>query len=500
MDNLMAVRQPRVDTRRRTTLRDPFSSLASQPAGPTLRGMALWFCIALAAVTVAALPFANEMGPPIPAFVPIFQTLTASNYLVTAYLIFGHYRGNGSPALLYVGCGSLYTGLAMIAQFLTFPGMILPDRAVFTGGPQTMIWLWVFWHIGPFFGIVVYTISEWLLPDGIMTAGQRRSGWIALVGTLALFAATLAVVTLGHDLLPALERAGQLQRLTSVGPIPLIMTLMGVSLVLFWRSTRFRTVLQVSLGVAFFALMLDAAASIASGSRYAVGWYLGRLNGFVSSAMLLLVYLHEINRAYMATAADAQRLARSNQQLEAEVEKHSAEAITARHDALTGLPGRTLFLELAGTLHQRCAITKRPLAVLFIDLDGFKQVNDILGHARGDEVLVTVARIVESNIRSTDLAGRLGGDEFVVCLAGAPDSLRTTATAVAQRIVDAVGAIGDGVGCSVGVAYCASDALGFDVALARADAAMYDAKRRGKNRVSVGLMPAPMDSSPHGRG
>lgn len=465
-----------------------------------MRGVALWFCVALAAVTLAVLPFADRMGPTIPAFIPIFQTLTASNYLITAYLIFGHYRGDGSPALLYVGCGSLYTGLVMVGQFLSFPGMILPDRAVLTGGPQTMIWLWVFWHIGPFFGIVVYTISESLRPDGTAGPGRRRSAWTALGATLALFAASLAMVTLGHDLLPVLENGGALKQVTSIGPMPLVMSLMGGSLVLFWRITRFRTVLQVSLGVAFFALMLDAAATIASGSRYGVGWYLGRLNGFLSSAMLLMVYLREINRAYMATAADALRLARSNEQLEAAVEKHSAEAITARHDALTGLPGRTLFLELAGNLHRRCAAEKRPLAVLFIDLDGFKQVNDILGHARGDQVLVAVARIVEANIRSSDLAGRLGGDEFVVCLAGAPNSLRTTAAAVAQRIVDAVGRIGDGIGCSVGVAYCTPDIPGFDVALARADAAMYDAKRRGKNRVSVDLVPAPADGFANGRG
>jgi diguanylate cyclase (GGDEF)-like protein len=104
--------------------------------------------------------------------------------------------------------------------------------------------------------------------------------------------------------------------------------------------------------------------------------------------------------------------------------------------------------------------------------------------------------VLAASIRPGDLAGRLGGDEFVICLAGAPDSVKATAAAVAQRIVDAVGMIGHGIGCSVGVAYCTPDALGFDVALARADAAMYDAKRNGKNRVSVGLMPAPVAGSP----
>ncbi|MGQ3070715.1 MAG: diguanylate cyclase [Ferrovibrionaceae bacterium] len=481
---------------RRAAAGDPFSSLASQPASPGLRALALWFCVVLGAITVATLPFSSQIGPPIPAFLPIVQTLSASNYLVTAYLIFGHYRGTGNPALLYVGCGSLYTGLLMIIQFLAFPGQILPDRAVFTGGPQTMIWLWCFWHLGPFLGILIYTASDRLLPRAAAHEGRRGAAWTALGVTLVLFVATVAMVTVGHDHLLPLDRDGRLNQMTSWGPGPLIVAMMAGALVLFWHTTHFRTVLQVSLGVAFFALLLDCAVTIAGASRYAIGWYIGRMFGVVSSAMLLLLYLHEINRAYMATAADAQRLARSNERLEAEVEKHTAEAITARHDALTGLPGRTHFLELAAALHRECATRKRPLAVLFIDLDGFKQVNDILGHARGDAVLVAVARILAGVVRSGDLVGRLGGDEFVICMAGAPDGVKATAAAVAQRIVDAVARVGDGIGCSVGVAYCSPDTLGFDVALARADAAMYDAKRNGKNRVSVGLMPAPTDGFP----
>ncbi|WP_323824492.1 MASE4 domain-containing protein, partial [Pseudomonas aeruginosa] len=91
----------------------------------------------------------------------------------------------------------------------------------------------------------------------------------------------------GHDLLLPLDRDGRLNQMTSVGPGPLVVAIMAGALILFWRTTQFRTVLQVSLGVAFFALLLDCAVTIAGAGRYAIGWYVGRMYGAVSSAMLL---------------------------------------------------------------------------------------------------------------------------------------------------------------------------------------------------------------------
>ena len=85
-------------------------------------------------------------------------------------------------------------------------------------------------------------------------------------------------------------------------------------------------------------------------------------------------------------------------------------------------------------------------------------------------------------MRETDIAGRLGGDEFIICLTAPSAVIDATAKRIAERVVDRISEIGDGVGASVGVALCGVDTLEIEVAIRQADEAMYVAKRRGKNR------------------
>ncbi|AEV84541.1 adrA [Actinoplanes sp. SE50] len=146
----------------------------------------------------------------------------------------------------------------------------------------------------------------------------------------------------------------------------------------------------------------------------------------------------------------------------------------AHHDPLTGLPNRAVF---TAELRRRCA-GPEPVAVLFLDLNGFKQINDRLGHAAGDDVLVQVADTLRTAKRrgSRDLACRLAGDEFVVLL---PDTQLEVARALAERIERRLGELsatdGTPVGASVGVA----GGLSMDPndLLAAADEAMYLAKQ-----------------------
>lgn len=155
----------------------------------------------------------------------------------------------------------------------------------------------------------------------------------------------------------------------------------------------------------------------------------------------------------------------------------------ARHDTLTGLAGRGLFFELSAMATAQAARHGDAVGALYIDLDGFKLVNDRLGHDRGDDVLVETARAITGAIRGADTAGRIGGDEFVVCLTGPPALIGQAMHDVAERIRLGIAAIGDGVGCSIGTAH--DLALGADLPalLRRADAAMREAKARGKNQV-----------------
>jgi diguanylate cyclase (GGDEF)-like protein/PAS domain S-box-containing protein len=155
----------------------------------------------------------------------------------------------------------------------------------------------------------------------------------------------------------------------------------------------------------------------------------------------------------------------------------------ATHDALTGLANRKLFDELLVRAVFRAERSRRALAVLYLDLDGFKDVNDVFGHQAGDRVLTETSRRLESVIRPGDIVARLGGDEFVVLCENlaTPDDAEKIATRVVQSVGKPI-AVAAGVAtvtASVGIAI---GALGESAAsvIARADEAMYRTKQDGK--------------------
>jgi diguanylate cyclase (GGDEF)-like protein/PAS domain S-box-containing protein len=159
----------------------------------------------------------------------------------------------------------------------------------------------------------------------------------------------------------------------------------------------------------------------------------------------------------------------------------------AFHDALTGLPNRHLLLERLGQLITMTEREQRQVALLFLDLDRFKAVNDELGHAAGDQLLKLVAARLQAQVRTADTVARLGGDEFVVLLDN-PANVDEVAR-IAQRIVDAVSApiqlAGQtlAVGASVGVALHPAHGQTPAELLHAADRAMYAAKQGGSARL-----------------
>jgi diguanylate cyclase (GGDEF)-like protein len=167
------------------------------------------------------------------------------------------------------------------------------------------------------------------------------------------------------------------------------------------------------------------------------------------------------------------------------------EETLSRTDPLTGLLNARAFHEALAVDLARATREQRTLSVVFLDLDDFKWVNDNLGHARGDHVLIEVAGTIRSGLRTGDRAARLGGDEFAVLLWGTSE---TGAAGVAARLVRAIGKLaasmpGSRLGASAGVA--GSERAPADAArlLALADAAMYVAKERGKGGVAVASEP-----------
>jgi len=168
--------------------------------------------------------------------------------------------------------------------------------------------------------------------------------------------------------------------------------------------------------------------------------------------------------------------------------KAAEEKITAlaRTDVLTGLPNRAAFLE---RLAQAFAATRRganPLAVFYLDLDHFKDVNDTLGHAAGDALLQAVAIRLRASLRENDMVARLGGDEFVVLQTDTTDP--SAAGVLADRIRTLLAAPYEICGseihlsASIGIAAYGGDKGEPDTILAQADAALYRAKEQGRDR------------------
>lgn len=173
---------------------------------------------------------------------------------------------------------------------------------------------------------------------------------------------------------------------------------------------------------------------------------------------------------------------------DASEERRERESLSALAfvDTLTGLANRTLFLDRLRDALVETKREHRTLAVFFCDLDGFKGVNDTLGHDAGDAVLRAVAARLRATTRTADTVARLGGDEFGVVLPNAGTD--ETAALVAGRMLRAVGepiAVSDTftqVGLSVGIALFPRDGTDLDELISRADGAMYQSKRAGKNQ------------------
>ena len=199
------------------------------------------------------------------------------------------------------------------------------------------------------------------------------------------------------------------------------------------------------------------------------------INGATVNTMSLLTFITVTTIAYLL-ARSLDRVNRQNR-------------YRAYYDSLTGLPNRALFLDLLSQALNSFKSDHIPRAVLFMDLDQFKVINDSLGHRAGDELLIITARRLQNCLRPGDTAARLGGDEFIVLLDGVGDV--EDAVQVAQRIIKALGLPMRLAGrqmvvsTSMGIALCEDANCEPDALLRNSDAAMYQAKTEGKARCKV---------------
>ncbi len=160
----------------------------------------------------------------------------------------------------------------------------------------------------------------------------------------------------------------------------------------------------------------------------------------------------------------------------------------ANHDALTGLANRALFHEIVSQQLALCERNHAILTILYIDLDGFKSINDRHGHETGDKVLCNVAARLKACSRNSDVVARLGGDEFAIVMVGAT---MQDGVAVGEKLVESISApylidkLDLNISASIGVAAYPDSGVTSEALLHRADGAMYKAKGMGRRRVAV---------------
>jgi diguanylate cyclase (GGDEF)-like protein/PAS domain S-box-containing protein len=202
-----------------------------------------------------------------------------------------------------------------------------------------------------------------------------------------------------------------------------------------------------------------------------------------------VVWIHD--RSKLVLDQDGRRMFVQGVMFDVTAQKEAELALQhmAYHDTLTGLPNRAMFEQHLDLALARARRSERSVAVLFMDLDGFKEVNDAMGHSAGDELLCAVAERLRRATRETDLVARLGGDEFLVLLADLPDErgqspdevVRTVAGRITDGMLEPFPLRGTSVETSISVGSCQFpvEAQDAETLMSVADAAMYAQKRRG---------------------
>lgn len=323
--------------------------------------------------------------------------------------------------------------------------------------------LWTNWWLGDTVGMLLIT------PLLLAWHGSRRSKWSwRLIPERILF--KLAVVFYGLEIFSPAEYVNVLP----LGSYPLAFAAVPI---LLWASFRlgFRTAMTGTLLLSIIALW---------GTMGGSGPLMGK--GATDALVLVQIFTGVISVTILLVAATQFQLRQYRQQLERANTVLTEASLT---DALTGAHNRRGFDQRLADELERAARYKQPLSLLLMDVDLFKQHNDLFGHIAGDEVLKSVVRLLQSQVRATDTVARQGGDEFAVLL---PNTGSESAIMMAERFrvaIERASWPGKPVTVTVGAATLPPESTHGARLLALADQALYEAKEAGRNRVSQLVVP-----------
>lgn len=584
--------------------------LTTMPANRSQRVLALCIGAAVCLISLLLAPFARVQLAEMHAYQPAIFSAVICFELITAYVLYSQFRVNGTPSVLMLAAGYLFSASMVAMYLLTFPGIFAPS-GLFHAGLQTAPWLYLFWHMGLPIAIFLYMRFETKYQNMRLSPRTAdRATVLTISATVLLIGGLSLLTTKFHDWMPALLVKGRLTPLFIYGlGLPIVFVSLIV-LALFYKSTKGRTVTSAWLCVALLASVLDVLIILGGGGRFSVGWYLAKWNTFVCANAVLAGMIHEFTKMYMkliqlyrkVTESEDEyktlfresrlaerKIAKQNEIIERMLESsHEAivmcdtdgrvvfanrrfeklferpllsgqqladycERMMASHgtlaaiigmyfegrqkpfrervslvtskektkyyecyvspisdelsgmlhghlfgfhdrtdevrmvyyDELTGLPNRRYLGERLTEALERSKDGMTTFSVFFMDLDGFKKVNDTLGHELGDRLLQEVADILNLCVGNRGLCARWAGDEFIVLLE--PIGTKEQAEEIARKIIHTIDDLRevDGleahVTASIGIAVYPKDGSEGKDLLQHADQAMYEAKIRGKN-------------------
>jgi diguanylate cyclase (GGDEF)-like protein len=472
--------------------------LSNLPASPAERRLAFAAIAASTVVFLLLVPFAQLPLPPLPAFIPIYQSALVINDLITVVFLLGQRQISQAHGLSVLAGGYLFTALMCIVHALTFPGLFTP-AGLLGAGPQTTAWLYMFWHGG--FPLFVMGYAGRRAGNSAM-ASRRAVRIVVPALVIAAVLGTVFLATRGQAMLPSIMQGNRYT--TNMGVVVWSVWLLSLGALAMLARRRPYSVLDLWLIVTMCAWLFDIALSAGlDAGRYDLGFYAGRVYGLFAASFILIVLLTQNSRLY----ATLVKLHESNQAKTEELRRLTA------IDSLTGIANRRAFEEALASEWRRTMRHHTALSLLMIDVDYFKRFNDSYGHVAGDQCLRNVAQALAKRARRAgELAARYGGEEFAVLL---PHTDIAAARRVGELMCQAVreeaiphegSAVAPFVTISVGVACIADlpksageearDAVadgspamggamlgGAVLLIETADRALYEAKLAGRNRV-----------------
>jgi diguanylate cyclase (GGDEF)-like protein len=407
------------------------------------------------------------------ALFPVWMHIASESFAITvAILVFAvawhTYQPDRLANVLILACGCLGMALLDFGHMLSYKGM--PDF-VTPASPQKAIVFWLAARSIECFTLFAVAVRPW-------PPLRSRTGRYALLVAVLAFVAAAAYIELARpDRAPVMYVSGEGLTATKVhAEYALIAVLAATAAMMYLRPGRIRRSGSADLFTAILIIVLSELC-------FTLYENVNEVFSLIGHVYKVVAFMFLYRAAFVAGVREP--LQRLSQEV---AERRRAEArieFMAYHDALTQLPNRVLIRDRFDVAAARAHRSGSGVAMIYVDLDNFKTINDSLGHAVGDRLLQTVAGRFTQLLRESDAVARLGGDEFLMILGDVADG--EAIAPVLEKLMELTRAPVNVDGhmlhpsLSAGVAIYPDDGGDFDTLLQKADTAMYQAKAMGRN-------------------